>query len=213
MTVLNELGDGPLRCTENETSMEAKLASLQDLILDVLRDRAAAISEYDLMSALAARSAEGFGESAFRNHLSMFQSHFLLFHCLYRLRDRLFFSDSLYLDIHCLSIGLRPCHSNVTTLPQQRDPLRDYYLDFSNLEQTTEEDVESLLNRFWRRYIATDHRLDALRVLELDAPVEFDEIKAQYRRLVMRHHPDRGGSKERLQAVNEAMEQLRAYYA
>ena len=46
---------------------------------------------------------------------------------------------------------------------------------------------------------------------ELDSfkePVGFEVIKKQHRRLAMRHHPDRGGDKESLQAINVAMETI-----
>lgn len=33
-------------------------------------------------------------------------------------------------------------------------------------------------------------------------------IKRHYRRLAMRHHPDRGGDKAQLQIINAAMEAL-----
>lgn len=35
-------------------------------------------------------------------------------------------------------------------------------------------------------------------------PESFDDIKLQYRRMVKLHHPDRGGSKEDMQRINEA---------
>jgi curved DNA-binding protein CbpA len=52
----------------------------------------------------------------------------------------------------------------------------------------------------------------ALSILELDDPSDLKEIKGQYRKLAMRHHPDRGGSKEKLQAINGAMKTLSAFY-
>lgn len=35
-------------------------------------------------------------------------------------------------------------------------------------------------------------------------PESFDDVKLQYRRMVKLHHPDRGGSKEDMQRINEA---------
>jgi curved DNA-binding protein CbpA len=40
--------------------------------------------------------------------------------------------------------------------------------------------------------------------LELTEPFDAASVRTQYRRLAMRHHPDRGGDAERLQAINRA---------
>ncbi|NNG14653.1 MAG: DnaJ domain-containing protein, partial [Gammaproteobacteria bacterium] len=39
----------------------------------------------------------------------------------------------------------------------------------------------------------------------LDDPVSDADIKQQYRRLAMQHHPDRGGDDATLQKINAAM--------
>jgi len=57
-------------------------------------------------------------------------------------------------------------------------------------------------------------RQRAMAVLQLEEPVTFAEIKARYRDLVKRHHPDVNGgsrsSEERLKAINEAYTTLKA---
>lgn len=57
----------------------------------------------------------------------------------------------------------------------------------------------------------------ALAVLDLDYPVDFDTIKARYKALVKRHHPDaNGGSREaeeRLKIINRAYSILKAAFA
>lgn len=54
----------------------------------------------------------------------------------------------------------------------------------------------------------------AFGVLELDFPVTFEELKARYKVLVKRHHPDaNGGAKdaeERLKRINEAFDTLKS---
>jgi len=62
-----------------------------------------------------------------------------------------------------------------------------------------------MLGRFWSRLGNTDRRAEALRELDLRDPVSETEIKKRYRTLVMQHHPDRGGSKEKIQSINAAM--------
>ena len=108
---------------------------------------------------------------------------------------------------------MQPYQSVDSALPRTYDALSNYYLDLNNLAETTVDDVDALLNQFWRRFLADEHHHSALSVLGMEAPVTFEQVKAQYRRLAMLHHPDRGGNKEKLQTINEAMEQLKAYYA
>lgn len=54
---------------------------------------------------------------------------------------------------------------------------------------------------------------DALRLLGLEPPVEFAQVKARYRDLVKRHHPDANGgdkaSEERLKLINQAYSTLK----
>lgn len=53
---------------------------------------------------------------------------------------------------------------------------------------------------------------DALRTLGLKAPVTVDEVKARYKTLVKRHHPDANGgdpaAEERIKEINHAYETL-----
>ena len=56
----------------------------------------------------------------------------------------------------------------------------------------------------------------ALAVLDLEPPVAFTAIKARYKALVKRHHPDANGgdraAEERLKTINEAFTVLKAFY-
>ena len=182
--------------------------SLVQHVYEVLLLHPDGIREFDLMAALDNRCVAGFGETAFADHLSMFQSHFLLFHSLYLLRDRLHQQAEAGLDIHCLSIRLTPFVSQARGGIQQHDPLRDYYLDPGQMEKTDAAEVDQLLHGFWQRFVAMDERQEALQQLGLCDPVDYAQIKAQYRRLVMEHHPDRGGDHSRLLLINEAMQVL-----
>lgn len=195
------------------TDLEQQIALLQLSIFDFLQQHPAGISEHELLMALEAQQQMGAGQGVYDSDLTMFQSHFLLFHCLYRLREALLADDEVFdLEIHCLNIRLVPMANSGATLLARHDPLRDYYLDLSNLKTTTAAEVDKLLNRFWQRYVAADSHLQALETLGLAAPVSHEEIKAQYRRLVMEHHPDRGGDKVKLQQINRAMRQLKLIY-
>lgn len=45
-------------------------------------------------------------------------------------------------------------------------------------------------------------------VLGLSSDASHEEIKAAYRRMAMKHHPDRGGSQDKFQEIKVAYEQL-----
>jgi hypothetical protein len=178
---------------------------LRSEILQLLRQHPDGLSEYELLGALDDGTAPEFHRPAFKDSLALFNVHFLLFHTLYRLRGELWTERSGHLEISPLRIVLRPYAPGAEGRLAEADPLCDYYLDLDNLRQTSRGEVDSMLDRFWSKLLARDQRREALQVLELDDPVDYATIKRRYRRLVMDHHPDRGGDKQRLQAINTAM--------
>jgi DnaJ-domain-containing protein 1 len=116
--------------------------------------------------------------------------------------------------ISALHIQLLPYQPGSHELTEH-DPLRDYYLDLSHLEQIRAQDVTRLLQSFWTRLHSADDKQAALELFELSensTPLDLSAIKHRYRQLVSQHHPDRGGSTERLQSINKAMEVLERYY-
>ena len=161
-----------------------------------------------------------------RSDLSMFRAHFLVFNGLYRLRKQGHDKQTFHLEISALSIQLMPYESSNSQSPNESDvhsvrstdPLYFFYTDLQQLNQTTTHDVRRLLDLFWQRYIAPEQisdqqKLAALSELELSDPVDFNTIKQQYRRLAMRHHPDRGGDQDKLVSINQAMQCLEVYYS
>ncbi len=182
--------------------------ALADALLAVLRAHPDGLSEHALLTALARGGEAGF-DDGFRDELSLFQSHFLLFHHLYRLRDRLWAAGEGDLAIHCLCIRLSPRPVDPGAALVMTDPLRDYYLDLDQLAQTGREEVRALLDAFWRRFSACDQRTAALEGLGPADPVDDAAIRRRYRELAMEHHPDRGGEAERFHAIAAAMEVLR----
>lgn len=177
-------------------------------LLSVLQAHPAGLSEYELMQTLESCGQSVFSSDRLRDTLSLFQTHFFLFHTLYHLREHLWQSQKARLDISPLCIQLLPIRANAETTLAAHDPLRDYYLDINNLKDTDRSDVDALLGQFWRRFVRDDDRQAALAALDLADPVEWSAIKEQHRRLAMKHHPDRGGDEERLQAINAAMDVL-----
>ena len=186
----------------------SKQYTFSQQLLAVLRAHPAGISEYELIRALECSGEPGFNAECLRDNLSLFQTHFFLFHSLYQLHEQLWNNAEAHLEIGPLCIRLLPITDSTSTAISGHDTLRDYYLDINNLTDTDANDVELLLGKFWQRFVRNDDRQNALNELELNDPVDWATIKTQHRRLVMQHHPDRGGDEQRLQAINAAMDVL-----
>jgi hypothetical protein len=181
---------------------------------ELLRAAPAGLGEYQLIQQLKARQCVHIPNLPLTDKLVLFRTHFLLFNALYRLRDQLWASQSGYLQISALNIQLLPYQPGSAEL-SEHDPLRDYYLDLSQLNDTDEQDVAKLLLSFWTRMHGSEEKQAALELFELDGSAQalnLATIKHRYRQLVSQHHPDRGGSTERLQSINKAMEILERYY-
>ncbi|GIZ11262.1 DNA-J related domain-containing protein [Pseudomonas sp. NCCP-436] len=186
---------------------------LCDQLFQVLQATPEGLAEYDLIQALKSRHSGHLPNLPLSDKLVLFRTHFLLFNALYRLRDRLWQQQSHLLQISPLRIRLLPYEPGTAALSEQ-DGMRDYYLDLTHLRDTDEREVERLLTSFWTRMQGSQEKQAALELFELDdgAPLDMLRIKHRYRQLVSQHHPDRGGSTERLQSINKAMEILTRYY-
>ncbi len=179
--------------------------SFMAILLEVLQLHPEGLREYDLLQHLRSDERVDLDGSRLDDSHDLFRTHFLLFHHLHRLRDQLRANGRGDIEIHTLSIRLHPLMENRAQALARPDPLRTYYLDLNNLEGTTREDVVKLLTAFWSRFGRYDRRHEALAILEMPDDADIDSIRKQYRRLAMRHHPDRGGDAGRLQAINAAM--------
>lgn len=177
------------------------------VLLDILGKFPEGLSEYDLISQLKIESGDIDIPEYRDDTQALFKLHFLLFHTLYRLRDQLHAEKKGHLELGPLNIRLLPYVKGMTAI-STHDPLREYYLDLSELESTTEQDVYDMLASFWIKVSKQDGRGDALAQLGLEDPVDDSTIKKRYRELVMEHHPDRGGQKEQLQIINVAVSML-----
>lgn len=175
------------------------------ILLEILQLHPEGLSEYALLQRLRVDTRVDFAGARLDDTRDLFRTHFLLFHHLYRLRDRLRDECSGDLEIHALNIRWHAIGPGAAQALAQPDPLRSYYLDLDNLEGTTGAELDELLGRFWARFSRYDRRGEALAVLELPAEADLETIRRQYRRLAMRHHPDRGGDRTRLQAIHAAM--------
>ncbi|MFI8737506.1 DNA-J related domain-containing protein [Ectopseudomonas toyotomiensis] len=186
---------------------------LAEQALQLLQAAPDGIAEYTLIQQLKDRHSSHVPNLPLADKLVLFRTHFLLFNALYRLRERLWQEQTHLLEISPLCIRLLPYQPGNAAL-SERDALRDYYLDMSNLQGTDERDVERLLTSFWTRMQGGEEKQAALELFELanERSLDLPRIKQRYRQMVSEHHPDRGGSTERLQSINLAMEILERYY-
>lgn len=186
---------------------------LAEQVLQLLQAAPDGIAEYTLIQQLKDRHSGHVPNLPLADKLVLFRTHFLLFNALYRLRERLWQEQTHLLEISPLCIRLLPYQPGNAAL-SERDELRDYYLDMSQLRDTDERDVERLLTSFWTRMQGGEEKQAALELFELanERTLDLPRIKLRYRQMVSAHHPERGGSTERLQSINLAMEILERYY-
>jgi hypothetical protein len=196
-------------------------------VLDVLlEENSEGFSEHQLLTLLQQQPHAFFAADALRDPLLLFQSHFLLFHCLYLLRNRWQKKHHAQLDISVFNIQKIRLDIDKTPTPPAKplaedknslfnaDPMAHYYLDWSHFSTTSSEDVDELLNRFWKKVWVPQQEDDiqqALIIMELETPVPLPQLKQQYRRLAQRFHPDKGGNSEHFKKICQAFHQLRQY--
>lgn len=175
------------------------------------------ISEFELLKALEA--TQKFNFSLSHQELELFQTHFLLFHFLYQLRDKWLANVTGRLEIHTLEICLHPCHDEVNLATKATlakiDPLRDYYLNLENLNITAAE-VNALLDQFWARFAQQQSSQLSQSQLETDLALlqlsfeqmNLEMVSHQSRKLLQNAHPDRGGSAQAFQSIKEARDRI-----
>ncbi|WP_303901371.1 DNA-J related domain-containing protein [Thiohalomonas denitrificans] len=188
-----------------------RIERLEQAIRDELHGNPCGFGEFELIGRLRKAGWLEFERYHPSDRLALFRQHFLLFHILYRLRDRYRQAREGELAIDVLRIALDPYHSGTGGLATS-DPLREYYLDHSQLVSTSEQDVKALLDGFRGRFDTNGEKSTALALMGLKEPVEYADVKHRYRQLAMRHHPDRGGDLSRLQEINHAMGVLTRHY-
>jgi curved DNA-binding protein CbpA len=178
--------------------------------------------EYDIIRHL--QSVNCIPSTALSNSLSMFRCHFLIFNALYRLQLKTHVHQTYSLNISSVKITVtdylaKYLENQPQKNQQQNHPtehrnnaLSYFYLDINHVMKATEQDINRLLEQFWNSYFNNDQKQNALKVLGLCEPIDFVTIKKQYRRLAMKHHPDRGGDANQLIEVHQAMQCLEMYY-
>ncbi len=178
------------------------------------------ISEYELICILKSPPYSVLDEDALRDSLMMFQTHFVLFHCLYQLRNRWREQKIGELAIGLTTITLNPILESFTNI-ETEDSLANYYLDWSNLGCSNKNDIEALLDSFWQKMAGAELNanmsLSELKrvciVMEIESleDITLLEHKQQYRKLQHKNYPDKVGSIKVSQSVLQAYSQLRKY--
>lgn len=191
-------------------------APLQGILQNILLTQNDGLSEYQLFNILKSPDYKLFTAEALSDPLSLFQSHFILFNALYQLQDKWLSNKTGLLQIHCSCICHSPWQPGKNGINSQ-DKLRAYYLDWSNLNDTDQSQVEALLDSFWLGLSGLPNQLHnnqmsqdkALEILSLTAPFSAQQLKQQYRKMLHKHHPDKGGEHSQTVNIHKAYERLK----
>ncbi len=151
-------------------------------------------------------------------NLDLFKRNFLIMNALYQLQMMLL--PKQWLQVESMDIRLMWATSSVGASCEvnAEDPLRQYYMNWSNYDANSEE-VDELLSSFWRRYqqrigasseITLDRR-QALSVLGLDENASDRDIRRSWRKMALKWHPDRPeGDAAVFRQMCEAWQSLRS---
>lgn len=194
-------------------------APLQPILQHILLAHESGISEYELFQCLQSPPYELFSKNALQQPLSLFQSHFIVFNALYQLQGTWLRDRTGILQINCSSIRGYPWDAGQNAIIQQ-DKLRSYYLDWSNLDNTDQTQVEALLESFWTALSGLPTQVDdnfmseqqALTTLQITPPYSTKQLKQQYRKMLHIHHPDKGGNNAETLQLHNAYKRLKTQH-
>lgn len=184
-------------------------------ILDILKNTSSGLKEYELHRLLGGEAFKAFIKDC-DEQVILFRKHFLVMNALYELHEELL-QEGIYLQISALDIQLKKLSqpSLKSTLPKEDsgfNKLSRYYRNWENFWKTERKDVAELLQLFWKKYLASEEKEQALKVLELDDDASWPEIQQQYRRLCQQHHPDKGGDSIFFIEIKQAYDNLKCVY-
>lgn len=171
------------------------------------------ISEFELIKVLQSEPYCIFDKDALRDELRMFQCHFILFNALYRLRDQWFDEQIGYIDIVVTRIQISSWTAQHSTMAKL-DPLREYYLDWRNFDNTAKQDVLEMIEEFWNAMGSVEacseqDLIAAEAILGVERTMEISDLKRTYKHHLHLHHPDKGGDLEKAQQIDWAFRVLK----
>ena len=142
----------------------------------------------------------------------IFQKNFFVMNALYQIQRNIQ-PEGFSLTIFPLEICIIPNRAGAkNTLTTRDTDLACYYLDLSNLNNITVEEVEALFSSFWHRYSALDKIDAALTTLGVDQNVSWSEVRQAYQKKIVISHPDKGGCADDFIETRAAYEVLRFSY-
>lgn len=190
-------------------SAEAMSATLHAPILRLLQAHPQGMKIHYLVTELSAQDGVALD---IRNSdpLALFRVNFVVMNALFSLQRSLL-QEGVGLEISTLMVRIygRGGVATETALDTASNArLADYYLDWSHLEETSEDQVRSMLEQYWKRYWSHERAEEAYATLGLGVEAGKAEIKQAFRRLAAIHHPDKGGEAAQFLRIREAYENL-----
>jgi hypothetical protein len=169
------------------------------------------LREFDIIQAW--RAKQWLPDNCIRTELLLFRTHFYIFHQLYVLKKQLITHYQGDINIHTLGSYYmdKPVNDqeknkldkNKDTQLHQHDGLLHYYLDWKPLFETDAAEI-GRLKQFIGSGISQPYALkNAFERFQLTPPTNELAIKKAYRKLAIKHHPDKGGRIQDIQRINE----------
>ncbi len=197
-------------CKPNTDAMQQELEIIISA-LDTCLNQQNPIGEHALITHCQHAGIEPFNQLSLKHSRELFCAHFLIKHALYTLQNRYYAEQRYHLHISATAIERRPFQAGMEALVEE-DRVKHYYLNLDHYFETSEEEVNAMLNNFWRRFLAQDERSEALATLGLDGSADYAAIKKRYRELAQSQHPDKGGDAQSFQKITAAKNVLDRCY-
>jgi hypothetical protein len=180
-------------------------------ILAYLREKNSSCSLVDLVNLCDEDLLKLIGKNV-EFQIVIFQKNFFVMNALYQIQNDIQ-TEGFSLTILPMDISMVPNYDkSKSTLTNRDTALANYYLNWSNLESITTEEVEALFNSFWQKYSAIDKVDMALTSLGLEQGADWFDVRQAYKKRIAINHPDKGGCAERFIEIREAYEVLSFSY-
>lgn len=198
----------------------------QTFLLDALQEiliSGEKFSEFELLTRLKSPPWEIFPKDALNDNLALFQTHFVLFHCLYKLQQAWVSETVGYLKISALHIQrLSLSHEETRSFLDEpgEQKVREYYYDWQNFQDTSETDVEALLESFWQKFGSVKHwQLPtedevkaAFEFFNVTEQSNWKDIRKAYLKTQLLSHPDKGGNESMAQENARHFDVLKRFF-
>lgn len=189
-----------------------EVAAIKQVTSDLLTQMPMPTSEHALLTELGKRGY--FSELPADPMLSLFQKHFTLMHCLYRLQQE-WTSKNRYLAISATAICLydEAQQAAAQHVQPSNHALAEYYLDWQNMEKVDANGVAGLMASFWKRFATGgEPALQAFKCLGVEPTQDWAVVQKAYRQKATAHHPDKGGSAESFAQLQNAFATLKSFF-